>query len=369
MIHPLRERSPAACLATVILAAVILAATTPLAAAAPGITGLDGREVAVSSRPLPEGGLDQEFDLGWRLPARPRSSPGLLPGLEALVTATFELPWNGRVLRTFGDLVLALEPLGRDRRQRALKQLRGEAPDLFQRHGEALEQLLLDDQLRSESWDANDDEPRDGFLMAPTWELQGDQPGPWGQVEVERTIEQGAAFVRSDLETFKAVENDYRLYPSHRGARYDWIYPAEERYFRGEDADGNPLNTSLIVFRCDLPFPLSNYDCRLHVMNRLDERGRLNTDIYSTSRDFYYMAGMDVFLPVRAGSGDPVGFVVVRDFGFDLDGVPDKGKHRTGALRRTLGNLKLEAERRTRRGELGPIDGSVPDFVMYGVRD
>jgi hypothetical protein len=139
---------------------------------------------------------------------------------------------------------------------------------------------------------------------------------------------------------------------------------------RGEDADGRPLDASLVVFRSDLPFPFSSYDCRLHVQNRLDSAGRLSCDTYSTSGDFHFLAGLDLFLPVRASDGTPVGLLLLRDFGLDLDGVPDDGGHVRAALRRAVGNIKLEAERRAALlPALGALDGEVPEFVMYGKRD
>jgi len=328
-----------------------------------------GETVAVRAAELPPGGLADEFDLCWQLPERPASSPGLLPSLEALAAERFELRVDGVALRTFGDLALACEPLGAAERASWLQRLAAASPALAARHGQALRQLLLDEELRAPDWDADDDGRHDGFLMGAPWKLEGPLPPCWERLDVTPQIEQGAALVRSDLDTFKAVENDFRLYLGHRGADYEWIYPEPGRFFTGVDSSGRPVNTSLVVFRCDLPFPFTHYDCRLHVLNRLDGAGRLWTDIYSTSRDFHFLAGRDAFVPVRAGDGRAVGFLIVRDFGFDVDGVPDKARHRASALRRSLGNLKLEAERRTAGGALGALDGELPSFEMYGLRN
>lgn len=293
--------------------------------------------------------LAREFDTGWRLPPRPADQPGLLPVLEALAEARFEATVDGVALRTLGDLVVAADGLGPDQRVQWLERVLRAAPGLGDRRG-VLEQLLLDRNLRRDDWDAERDADRDGFLMGATWRPGGRGeaalPGPWRKLEVRPEIQQGATLVRADLETFKQVENDFRLYHDHRGARYEWIRPEPGHYVRGEQQGGGIADSSLVVFRCDLPFPFDSYDCRLHVQNRLDARGRLSCDIYSTSGDFHFLAGSDVFLPVRTGDGAGVGFLVVRDFGFDLDGVPDGEDHCRAALRRSLGNLKLEAERR-----------------------
>lgn len=316
--------------------------------------------------------LAREFDTAWRLPPRPADQPGLLPALEALAEARFEATVDGVVLRTLGDLFVAADELGPDQRVQWLERVLRAAPALGERRG-ALEQLLLDRNLRRDDWDAERDADRDGFLMGAPWRPGGRGeaalPGPWGKLEVRPEIQQGATLVRADLATFKQVENDFRLYHGHRGATYEWIHPEPDHYVRGEQPGGGTADSSLVVFRSDLPFPFGSYDCRLHVQNRLDARGRLVCDIYSTSGDFHFMAGSDVFLPVRTGDGAGVGFLVVRDFGFDLDGVPDSGEHCRAALRRSLGNLKLEAERRAAGRKLGALEGELPAFVMYGRRD
>jgi hypothetical protein len=316
--------------------------------------------------------LAREFDTGWRVPARPAGEPGLLPELEALLAARFEVTLDGDELASFGDVVRAVDALGRGERARWLERLVRAAP-VLERHGEALRQLLFDEELRERDWNGDDDGERDGFWMGEPWELGGERgelPGPWAEVEVRPEIQQGAALVRADLATFKDAENDFRAYLGHRGGRYRWIYPEPGRYVRGEDQDGRPVDASLVVFRSDLPFPFTSYDCRLHVQNRLDSAGRLVCDTYSTSGDFHFLAGLDLFLPVRASDGTPVGLLLLRDFGLDLDGVPDDGGHVRAALRRAVGNIKLEAERRAALlSALGALDGEVPEFVMYGKRE
>ena len=108
------------------------------------------------------------------------------------------------------------------------------------------------------------------------------------------------------------------------------------------------------------------------------------TDIYSTSDDFYWLAGRDVYLPVETSDGELVAYLAVRHYGFDLDGVPDKGKNRREALRASLGNLRRKAEaifaesggvmRPERSEDPGDSEtasprGAVPEFPVRGKRD
>ena len=116
----------------------------------------------------------------------------------------------------------------------------------------------------------------------------------------------------------------------------------------------HPFSTLRISFRCDLPFPFSDYTTRLGILNRFDAANVLSTHIYSTSNDFYWLAGRDVFLPVTTSEGDWVAFLLVRHFGFDLDGVPDRSGHRREALRSSVGNLRRNAERLYRAQQATP---------------
>jgi hypothetical protein len=150
--------------------------------------------------------------------------------------------------------------------------------------------------------------------------------------------------VVADLNTIKAVENDYRVYPTNVGADYEHIYPVDGSYFIGRDPANVPFSTLRLSFECDIPFPFSTYETMLHILNRFDEQGVLYTDIYSKSDDFHWLAGRDVFLPVLDSAGDWVCFLAVRHFGFDMDGVPDGADNRREAIRSSLGNLKRNAE-------------------------
>lgn len=110
-----------------------------------------------------------------------------------------------------------------------------------------------------------------------------------------------------------------------------------------------------------LPFPFGSYEALVHMLHRLDARGRLVTDVYSTWADFLWLAGRDVCIPLHASDDAWVSTLVVRRTGFDLQGVPDGDGDRRSALRVGLGNLKREAEARFVR------DGGVPRTVADGV--
>ena len=218
------------------------------------------------------------------------------------------------------------------------------APKLTNDWGGGMQQLLFDQGLSGTGWDPEDDTDDDGLLFAESWDLEDEPKGPWGDIDVTPLMEQGAAILNADLATIKAVENDYRLYPKHIGEDYEEIFPVEGSYYQGRDDNERPFSLLALRFTCDLPFPFTDYTTDLKLRNRFDSQGVLYTDIYSTSSDFYWLAGRDVYLPIKTTEGDWVAFLLVRHFGFDLDGVPDGADDRRNALRASMGNRKRNAE-------------------------
>lgn len=311
----------------------------------------------------------ERFDRRWTLPEERREGRDLLAEMRRLAELRFAFDDGGeRSTRCFGDLVASARERRGPERMAWFERLREHAPELIEDWGAGLGQLLLDDRLQSEDWDPLRDYHRDGLLIGDDWELAEEYGAPWTELEVVARMAQAATLIHADLATIKAVENDYRIYPTNIGSDYEAIFPLKDRYFRGEAPGGLPFSLLDIEFRCDLPFPFSDYTCRLHMLNRFDSDGNARTDIYSTSPDFHYLAGRDVFLPVLDSKGETVALLVVRHFGFDLDGVPDDPAHRIAALRVSLGNLKRNAEARFAAGEktFGPATTAIAGMRVLG---
>ncbi len=312
------------------------------------------------------------FDRRWTLPA-PRTVPGrdLLVEMQNLLSLRFDAEGaNGTRYRCFGDLVRASRDLAVDERRSWYAELERAAPELCSDWGAGLTELLFDHRLRSERWRPSKDYNADGFLIADSWDMRG-EGAPWSDLDVEPLTEQCATLMRADLASIKAAENDYRVYLDNIGTNYDEIFPVDGSYFVGDDPGGRPFSTLTIRFRSDLPFPFSSYSTRLAILNRFDGAGVLHTDIYSTSSDFQWLAGRDVFLPVATSDGEWIAFLLVRHFGFDLDGVPDGPNNRDEAIRCSLGNLKRNAERLFGEYEGAPRNepGVLRDVRVFGSRD
>lgn len=316
------------------------------------------------------------YDTRWVLPATlpladgPAGDPAV--DLEARMRELLPLRTTsadgGR--RSVGDLVREWKLAGSDgARERILSDLgRADAP--LASAASLLRELLLDDALRRPKWDPDRDDPRDGIAFARPLTLERSTVAPWSDLEGSQLLQQACVLVFADLATIKAAENDYRGYPRRPGATYEWIHPVRDSHVRGADEAGRAFHALRIRFQSDLPFPFGDYTCDLAIWNRVGEDGVPRCDIHSKSRDFLWLAGSDVYLPVTTGDGELVATCIVRRFGFDLRGVPDGDDARRAALRSSLGSLKRESEalERARGAPLRAFIGSLPDFEVRGGR-
>ena len=304
--------------------------------------------------------LERGFDRRWLLPEeRDDGAPDLVDEMRRLAASG----WFGDAIAEArsGSVTKVLDRLGKRPPTGATSRaVSTQVPELLRERG-----------FRKRGWDPDEDADDDGVLFVDAWDLERSTAAPWSRLEGSTRVEQGAILIHADLDAIKQVENDYGPYADHVGSSYEWIYPIARSHVRpGEDTDGEPYSGLWVRFRCDLPFPFTGYECHLRVLNRLDDSGHLVTDVYSTSEDFYWMAGRDVFLPVGTSDGAWVATLVVRQFGFDLKDVPDGDEHRRSAIRGGLGNLKLRAERLFRERGDGPriVSGSIPAFEVRGER-
>ena len=313
--------------------------------------------------------LERVFDTRWLLP-EPQMSRGrvdLVTRMKRLATERWSEDPSHR-FRCVGDLFLAADDVRHPKGRKALlKSFRAEQPAAWKTWGDLLEELLLDESLRDEDWSPSDDEDDDGIAMDDPWSLDDARRAPWKDIGGNEDVHQGVAWILADLETIKAVENDYAAYPDDPRNSYESVYPLEGRHV-GCTTGRVALQ---VHFRTDLPWPFGSMTCRMQVLHRLDDDGHLVTDVVSLSDDFYWFAGRDVFVPVRDDGGRFAGFLTVRWFGFDVDGVPDGSGTRRSALRAGLGRLKRLSEPlyRGRTGD-GPstVEGAVPEFVVRGDR-
>lgn len=313
---------------------------------------------------LPEGlPLETEEGSGpaWDLTVR-------MPELARLVVPPSEK--DPTAPRCLGDMLrdVRLErAAGRDG-QSVIARVRAAQPELWAALEPCAEELLFDADLTAKKWDPDEDSKRDGFFFARPMTIAKLKTAPWKGFEGSQLVNQAVQILHADFEAIKAAENDFTAYKQRPGNTYETIHPVDGSYVRGSDERGHPFAALRMFFEADLPFPFSTYTCNLHILNRTDERGDYVCDIYSPSKDFLWMAGRDVFVPVRDSSGTWQGTLMVRLFGFDMKGVPDGDGDRRAALRAGAGALKREAQVIFARygGAPRTIERTTPAFEVLG---
>lgn len=313
---------------------------------------------------LPEGlPVDAEEGSGpaWDLSVR-------MPELARLVVAPAER--DPGAPRCLGDMVRdvrAERAAGRDGRA-VIARTRAAQPELWAALEPCAEALLFDTGVTGKSWDPDDHTKDDGFFFARPLTIAKLAAQPWKGCEGSQRIQQAAQLLHADFEAIKAAENDFPAYKRRPGNTYEEIHPVEGSYVRGTDERGKPFAALKLYFEADLPFPFSSYKCDLRILSRTDAHGDFVCDIFSPSKDFLWMAGRDVFVPVRDSGGAWQATLMVRWFGFDMRGVPDGDSDRCAALRAGAGALKRDAQAlfERRAGPPRTVEGVTPPFDVLG---
>jgi hypothetical protein len=338
----------------VLLALLLVQSAAPAAHSAPAASGLEPHLVEV-------GRVRAAFPDSWRLPRKDRAG-NALPGArfeDRLIRLASEPlapadAASGRPALMLGDLLARAAAaaragsveLAREQIENLLEESRAPVPAA---HWSDVSELLDIRDFVSPKWDPDDEDERDGFLIGDPWTLPEDC---WPAHDGERDVVMGALFMAADIAVIKNCESDFSRYFHYPGNRYEAVAPVSGTYL-AHCEDGNPsacglpcaLMTSISVdFASDLPFPFGTYALRLRMLTDLDEVGRPVTWIYTDSEDFHWLAGYDLFEPIHNSQGDFVGTLVIRQFGADIDGVPDRCSHREAGFRTVLGGLRRNAE-------------------------
>lgn len=270
----------------------------------------------------------------------------------------------------FGDVIVAYRAAHGDvaAGREALARVAKRNPLLWKDLEPWAAELLCDARFRAKGWDPDRDDACDGFAYARPFTLEGRTEKAWKKRDGADLVQQAAVLIEADLEAIKSAEFDFRTFHSRPGANYERVGPVADSYVVGQDPRGAPFSALRFLFESDLPFPFSTFTCDLHVLNRVDAQQRLVCDVYSTSKDFHWLAGRDHYFPVRTSTGAWVATLVVRWSGFDLRGVPDDDGARAGALRSNLGGLKRDAEAAFRAygGPPRTVEKTWPAFEVHG---
>jgi hypothetical protein len=240
---------------------------------------------------------------------------------------------------------------------RELERLSRSLPGMTKSERRNLGELLCDASLHRKKWTPEDNRKDDGILHLPSWELDDNKERSelWKKRSGDDTVLRGATLVFADLEAWFAAENDVEAYYTHAANRFEEVEIPSESRVLAKTAQGQESRAQIFRVLSDLPFPFGDYGGDNRVRLSLRPDGLVMNEVYMAKcDDFHWLAGRDVFLPLRSSAGEYVGLVVIQEFGFDLDGVPESDGNRKEAVRAALGNKKRQAELRYRPQETVP---------------
>ena len=310
------------------------------------------------------------FEPAWRLPdalwmpSKDADKLALAVSVPALLAERFEgsEPW----MRSVGDIIAEHRSRGGDHPalERVLRELAQGAPAAHARVGKLLSEVLDARELANPAWNPDIDQHDDGMYFGALLARNKSSDEPWRSQSGARTFHQAVTFVRADLDAILGAIHDYASSIRDPKTSYERLEPLADSLLVGTSDALGDFAALRVRVRSDLPFPFTHYDCDLRVLHTL-ESGTLVTDIYSPSRDFYWFAGKDWYLPVRASDGTWLGTMIVRLSGFDLSGVPDGDDDRKSGTRTALGSVRRRAEASfaAAGGVPRTIEGAIPKFV------
>ena len=318
----------------------------------------------------------RHFDPDWALPMPTKKEAGKLPvdfvaWFQDFATRDFNLapgqeagPDHEPVY--LADLILKLGPLREDTKLllKRLDELEMSLPGLSKSERRNLGELLCDTGLFRRKWTPEDNMRDDGIVHLPSWELKDNKlrSDLWKKRTGDDTVLRAATLVFADLESWFAAEDDCASYFDQPDNRFELVEIPEGSRVRATSPEGKPYRAQIFRVLSDLPFPFGDYGGDNRVRMSLRPDGLLMNEVYlAKSKDFHWLAGRDVFIPIETQDGRFVCLLVVQEFGFDLDGVPESDANRKEAVRAALGNKKRGAEARFRpSADLLPQRGRLP---------
>jgi hypothetical protein len=183
------------------------------------------------------------------------------------------------------------------------------------------------------------------------WTVRPDQGrgDPWDRLEGRGLVVRAMTAVVADVDAIQRARRDYARQLQDQGDDLLDLYPIAGSYVCGEDPHGRPFASITEYMLNDLPWPYANAPCELHVLELAGDEGDLVTETYSTSPDFYWLAGRDAYFPVRTAAGAHAGYLLVTSFGMDVRGVPDSRGDVADRVKSHLAWIQRNAERLARR--------------------
>lgn len=294
------------------------------------------------------------------LPAELGCKNGTATDLRQWAKRLRRSPWYHGVV----DLVARSRPLRRDAAatERLLVDWRRDQGEAAAQLESALRPMLHAGLLyggawspaRTESASGRDD---DGILVAAPIDLAdlAELPESWRAVAgAGARIQQAAALIHAPLATVLELERDFAAQMRFAGQDAADIFPVAGSHLLRRDVQGAQWRYLEVLFHKHLGLLLGQLAYVLRQVDWVDGDGDVVMENYALPQSlggchsFKWLAGRNSYLSLRNRAGRAVATLVVTQLTFDIDGLWESDRQRVEAMRFSLGNLKLEAERRNR---------------------
>ena len=228
--------------------------------------------------------------------------------------------------------------------ERLLKQLKTEAPDVWEQVLGFLPEWVHDDYLYSSNWSPeNTGKPgkskNDDILERPPFLLPSSPAGS----EKGRKVYQACAPVYTSMEDLLAAESDFRNYHKQAEANYLEVFPVEGTYFSGKNPDGFPYMLYDISYHQK---PLALWNLRFVLRQFLHKQGdRWQMENHLRQGDMNHLRIRIFYDPITTLDGKVIGYVKTEWLDVDIKGLPDRDADRMAGARGDVGNIKLMAEK------------------------
>lgn len=178
------------------------------------------------------------------------------------------------------------------------------------------------------------------WISKDTWLL------PSGTAEGRRDVCVGATFIRADMGKIRRADRNYarQTIVGREKGKLHFVYAVDGSYFRNDD----PRNPFVVIriFGRNKEHGCGQLPAELQVYEHRDQYGRLVVEYYAVKVDkYYWFRGRDTYYAVCGQRGEIIGYLLVTEFGYDVNGCADGVRHVRDDMEKALQFMKTDSEK------------------------
>jgi hypothetical protein len=183
------------------------------------------------------------------------------------------------------------------------------------------------------------------WISKETWPLPSSYKTKSGLFGVRKDVSVGLALIRANMASIRAAERNFLIETEYGRAKSKIVltYMIRGTYVR--DFKGESPFVLFDVFFRQFDRGCGDLPTRLHVYEHLNLSGVPIAEYCSDSESYYWFSGRDTYLKVCNERGEFIGYLVVTEFGYDVQGCMDSNSKVQDDMKHALHYLKSEGER------------------------